>query len=362
MLFHYALAATQDNWFHDTIQDILVAGMDELDSGQPLSAWPACIPLARRATLSTKTGLRDRRADFFAAFAALDQQERNLVRSALTTQNAIPAIFDGVSPWVRLADLPATIAPPTMSLFRFAFGLLTDIGLRDTHYRIIYAHLPVRICPFCGLERLSHPNQPRPDLDHYLVITAYPFAGANLRNLAPMGDRCNKAFKKTSDVIYDPVSGQRERCCDPYQGPTFTISLENSQLLASDDTLRSVPNWFFSLQGNEPDCAPSWKRVFQIERRYADFLGDEYHGWLAHFSQWSVDPRSKVQVHNSASCVAAIDQYIETVLHEDLADANFLRRAVFQMIRSNLAGGPNTQQITEWLLDLVDQFRPAVAA
>ena len=28
MLFHYAVAATNDNWLHDTLLQILIAGMD----------------------------------------------------------------------------------------------------------------------------------------------------------------------------------------------------------------------------------------------------------------------------------------------------------------------------------------------
>lgn len=72
MLFHYALAATNDNWLHDTLLQILLAGMDEIESGQALSEWQACIPPARLLILEPKTGLQDRRSAFFQAFEALD--------------------------------------------------------------------------------------------------------------------------------------------------------------------------------------------------------------------------------------------------------------------------------------------------
>lgn len=363
MLFHYAVAATNDNWLHDTLLQILIAGMDQLDAGQALSAWPVCIPAARREVLSPKTGLRDRRSTFFQAFAALDQPSRDSVRTALATQNAIPAVFDGVSPWVRLEKLPDSIREPTKELFKFAFGLLTTVGLRDEHYRVIWQSLTrAKICPFCGLERLKHPNQPRPDLDHYLPISRYPFAGANLRNLVPMGGDCNTAFKGQIDVVFDAVTNIRRRCSDPYTGPIFSVSLDGSNLFEADGTLCLVPAWDISLHGGAHDFAATWDAVFQIRRRYDDILNEEYHGWIDHFGRWCADIRSGVELSDVASVVAAIIQYSETILQEGMADTNFLRRATFAMLRCKLEADPDADRVADWLKFLVAGFTPAVAA
>ena len=78
MLFHYVVDATNDNWLHETLLQIITVGMDELDAGHALSAWPACIPAARQAALSAKTGLRDRRRLFFEAFAALNRTAQSI--------------------------------------------------------------------------------------------------------------------------------------------------------------------------------------------------------------------------------------------------------------------------------------------
>lgn len=363
MLFHYAVDATNDNWLHETLLQILTAGMDELDAGQALSAWPACIPAARQAALSAKTGLRDRRRLFFEAFAALNQPSRDAVRSALAVQNSIPAVFDGISPWVRLEDLPASIREPTKNLFKFAFGLLTDVGLRDQHYRVIWQNLTwAKICPFCGLERLKHPKQPRPDLDHYLPISRYPFAGANLRNLVPMGGDCNTAFKGQIDVVFDVIADMRRRCCDPYIGPVFSVSLDGSNMFHDDGTILILPEWDIALIGDDHDCAATWESVFQIRRRYTDLLNEEYHSWIDHFGRWCADDRSGVELTDVASVLVAISQYYDTILQEGLADTNFLKRAVFQMLRCKLEADPHAHRIADWLKFLVAGFVPAIAA
>lgn len=357
MLFHYAVEATEDNWLHDTIVEMLSAGMDELDAGEPLSPWPDCIPAVRLDILSARTGLRDRRAKFFCKYSALTQQARMDVRGALTTQNAIPAIYDGQSPWVRLEDLPPTIREPAKELFRFAFGLLTPLELRDRHYNIIWQQLPAKTCPFCGLERLSHPEEPRPDLDHYLSISSYPFAGANLRNLAPMGDRCNKAFKGTTDVVFDNVANNRRKCCDPYLGPHFSISLNASELLSGDGAIRPLPRWVLEFIGTETHCASTWNSVFHIERRYYHVLNDEYRGWVAHFGKWCADPRSGVEITDIASVIAALDQHLGIILQEEkFVDVNFLKHATFQMLRTKCAVGPDAQRVADWLQEVVSSY------
>ena len=363
MLFHYALEATNDNWLHDTLLQILVAGMDQVDGGHALSAWPACIPAAHRAVLSPKTGLQDRRRIFFQAFAALDQPSRDSVRTALTTQNAIPEVFDGVSPWVRLAELPASIRKPAKELFKFAFGLLTDVGLRDQHYRVIWQNLRwAKICPFCGLERLKHPNQPRPDLDHYLPISRYPFAGTNLRNLVPMGGDCNSAFKGQIDVVFDAVTKMRRRCCDPYSGPVFSVSLDGSNLFEGDGTISLLPGWDIALLGGANDTAATWGSIFQIRRRYADILNEEYHSWIDHFGRWCADNRSGIELTDVASVISALRQYSETILQEGVADTNFLKRATFRMLQFKLETDPNADRVAEWLKFLVAGFVPVAAA
>jgi hypothetical protein len=361
MLFCYAANAYEDNWLHDTLLTIILEGMDRIDADQQIAAWPDCIPEPRRAVLSARTGLRDRRTTFFTAYEGLPPEGRAAVRGAAGLQNAIPALYDGHTACVRLSDLPETIHEPAKELFRFAFKLLTPLGLRDDHYKKVYNSLKYRVCPFCGVERLDAPLMPREDLDHYLPIAIYPFAGSNLRNLSPMGGRCNSSFKHTADIIFD-AAGLRRRCSDPYNGPSFQISLKDSVPFEGKMVnLVKCPQWIIEIEGDDADAATTWDNVFSIRERYiASHLNPEFRDWASHFARWCV--RSGKSVTDTAESVAALSDYMEITIQEGLADSAFLKRAVFSMLRDRCADGPLSERITEWLIDLVSNHMMADAA
>jgi hypothetical protein len=359
MLFPFVAYANDNNWLHDTILEMLTLRMDEIDGETDHTNWPDCIPELRREELSPKTSLRDRSREFLEAYEGLSVEDRARVRDAIQIQNAFPAIFDGHSPWVRLVDLPAAIQQPSVNLFRAAFRLLTPLELRDQQYQIIYDNLPHRICPFCGVEILDAPGQPREDLDHYLPISAYPFAGANLRNLSPMGNKCNASFKHTQDVIYDTASGTRRRCCDPYGGPPLAITLNNS-VPFEGATVRMVtcPAWDVEIIG-DAELAATWDAVFQIKSRYVQsHLNQEFRDWVDHFAKWC--GRSDKSFADVAGAVATITEYIEATIQEGFADRAFLKRAVFEMLRLRVQGGDG--RLTEWLKDNVQIYREPEAA
>lgn len=361
MLYSYAAEACENNWLHETLVTILVDGMDRIDAGQQVTAWPECIPEQQRAALSAKTGLRDRCATFFAAFEGLAPEGRAATKTAVGMQNAIPALYDGHTACFRLTDLPNAIHGPATDLFRFAFRLLTSVGLRDEHYKKVYNSLKHRVCPFCGVERLDAPLAPREDLDHYLPIAIYPFAGSNLRNLAPMGGRCNSSFKHTADVIFDDA-GVRRRCSDPYGGPSFQISLKASRPFEGQMVnLIKCPEWIIEIEGDDVDAATTWDNVFSIRERYiSSHLNPEFRDWISHFARWCV--RSETAVTNNAEVVAALSKYVEITIQEGLADSAFLKRAVFIMLRDHCADGEISERLTEWLIDLVSNHMISDAA
>ena len=361
MLFCYAAEAYEDNWLHEALLTILMEGMGRIDAGQQTAAWPNCVPAQRRAALSAKNGLRDRRATFFAAYEGLSLEGRAATKAAVGLQNAIPALYDGHTVCVRLTDLPDAIHEPAKDLFRFAFTLLTATGLRDEHYKKVYGSLKYRVCPFCGVERLDAPLSPREDLDHYLPIAIYPFAGSNLRNLSPMGGRCNSSFKHTADVIFD-AAGMRRRCSDPYSGPSFQISLKDSQPFEGQMVnLIRCPQWIIEIEGDDADAAATWDNVFRIRDRYiASHLNPEFRDWVSHFARWCV--RSGRAVTNTAEAVAALTDYVEITIQEGLADSAFLKRAVFRMLRDRCADGELSARLAAWLIDLVSNHMIADAA
>ena len=362
MLFCYVADANDDNWLHETILQMLFAGMDAIDGGGAASQWPQCIPADRVDELAGRTGLRDRLASFLGFYEQLSQQEREAVRAAIPIQNAFPALFDGESDWVRLSDLPDGIRVPAKELFEYLFKLLVPTGLRDKHYKKIYAALPARVCPFCGVERLDAPGQPREDLDHYLPLSIYPFAGANLRNLSPMGGRCNTSFKHTADIIFDSESHARRRCSDPYGGPTFEISLANSVPFAGEKVGSiSCPAWHIDLMGDDPEAASTWNSVFKIKERYIlSHLNPEFRDWMSHFANWCALLGQPVA--NRDEMVAIIEQYLSMSIQEGMADSAFLKRAMFRMLRDRCADGGQSDRLVQWLSDLISiHSQPAAA-
>ena len=105
---------------------------------------------------------------------------------------------------------------------------------------------------------------PRHALDHYMPVSLYPFAGADLRNLPPMCDACNSRFKGTADILYDN-DGNRRRCFDPYAGPVYEVSLTDSALCDAETgcALRE-PIWNIQFIGEPPvraDHDPGEPRV-----------------------------------------------------------------------------------------------------
>ena len=118
-----------------------------------------------------------------------------MVLACLVQQNRIADLAICATDCEILSDLPKAIQAPVAEPCNFAFELLTGLGVRDRHYRAIYTTVPYHVCPFCGCEYFDAPGAPREDLDHYLPRNLYPFAAANLRNLVPMGMKCNERYK-----------------------------------------------------------------------------------------------------------------------------------------------------------------------
>jgi hypothetical protein len=228
MLFGYSVAATAENWLHECLFEMVRSALTLMNAGGGAGNWPDCVPPAHKARLRNRATLRAKFESFCQAAKQVTQEERLQVLDALATQNNIPAVFDGTTVCLRNEDLPGAIRESTKDLFSIAFDILTGLKIRDRHYQIIYDRLPARVCPFCGIEPFEAPGLAREDLDHYLAISHYPFAGTNLRNLAPMGGKCNSAYKGVKDVLWDAAE-HRRRCFDPYGAATAAVSLLNSR-------------------------------------------------------------------------------------------------------------------------------------
>lgn len=343
MLFGYPISAIAENWLHDCLVEMVTTIHKRLDQGLPPLKWPDCIPQQHRTVLKSRRGLRDHLSTYRKAAKKLTPKKRALVLTCLSEQNKISDLVSGKSDCKRITALPKDIRDPIKTLFNFAFGLLTDLGIRDRNYQAIYDGNEHHVCPFCGCEPFDAPGSGtkahkearhiREDLDHYLPKESYPFAAANLHNLSPMGGRCN-SFKGTQDVLRGDRGGRR-RAFYPYGNHRVTISLINS--IPFKGTGGQKPDWKIEFQPDTPECA-TWDQVFSLRSRLKQNVLDPCFGtWLREFSFWFKAEYPNVVIDRT-SIVAALNRYASNEAIKGLNGRDFLRTLVFQMMHRHCSG------------------------
>lgn len=349
MLFGYPVAATQNNWLHDCIVQAVRDIHAAVDSRKPWPAWPNALPSAHRATLKPRTGLRDRLKAYDKAVRGIPKPDRDALLAAVDDQNRIAELLSAACECLQVEAIHVDMRAPVMDLFGFAFGLLTDLGVRDEHYRRIYDSLADHVCPFCGAEYFERSDTRRESLDHYLAKSRYPCAAANLRNLVPMGPRCN-SYKLAADMLHD-AGGARRVAFDPYAHSPVTVVLDNSEPFGG--ATANTPHWTIGFAPNTP-AAQTWDDVFSVRERYRlHHLDRDYARWLGDFQRWARATNARADTDDSL--IEALRQYEETWVGAGIQDRAFLRAAVFRMLRLHCEQGH--QRLKNQLRDL---FAPLV--
>jgi hypothetical protein len=284
--------------------------------------------------LAGRHGLRDRFVAYANVCAGLAEAERVMLTRALREQNEIAQLLSGQTTCQVLDDMPAAIRPAIRELFTFAFKILGGLGVRDHHYQVVYGRMPYALCPFCSFEFFDAPGAPREALDHYLLQSKYPFAAANLRNLVPMGNKCNSRYKLAQDILYKE-DGARRRSIDPYGIVTVSVSLAGSQPFAGKDG--KLPAWTINFNPDSEE-SETWDSVFQIRDRYRrDVLDVRFNNWLEHFASWCRS--ANIVPDTDDALIDALRRYTEHLRSTALQDGNFLRGEVFDLFRAHCEGG-----------------------
>lgn len=354
MLNVYPIVATAENWVHDAVYAKIKAALEALNDGAAAPDWAEDM----HEELAAREALKTRYDAFRTAAEGLSVNQRTKVLRALEDQNNIPAVFDGAAACPRIAATPTRIRKPTAELFTAAFDALKSLKVRDRQYQTIFENLPGKCCPFCGIEPFEAPGLAREDMDHYLPRSLYPFAGANLRNLVPMGGKCNRAYKQALDIICDDA-GVRRRCFDPYGDNWATVSLMASRPFEGEDAGPfPLPVWQIDLLG-DADSVATWDQVFQIRRRYQGKVEAHFREWMEHFAIWCEGQVGLVTTQEEVT--AALEQYLNFVLQRTHDDGAHLRRAVFEMLRQQCAESDISARLTSWLSALVRGQRQLAA-
>ena len=328
MLFGYPATAIQDNWLHNCICNSLRTLHGLIDSNASLPKWPKILPTAHQDALKSRSGLRKRFEEYDTIARTLNKAERDRILQILDEENAIPQLLSGLQQCGRTCDLPAVIQESVKSIFGFSFGLLTPLKVRDEQYKAIYEASEEHVCPFCGTEYFDAPDAKREALDHYLALNHYPFAAANMRNLVPMGHKCNSSYKLAADILKDETGASRV-AYDPYNHAGVTLDLDQSAPFGGSK--ESIPSWVVDFVPTGP-ATKTWDEAFSIVKRYKrDHLDPSFHSWLALFGKWA--KRENIPVATDNSLIAALKRYEESWREGGIVDRAFLKAAVFQMLR-----------------------------
>ncbi|QSQ27601.1 hypothetical protein JY651_22980 [Pyxidicoccus parkwayensis] len=355
MLFGYPIAATQNNWLHDCLCEAVRTIHASVDAKKRYPGWPSVLPKVYRETLKSRTGLRDRLKSYHSAVRRLTKAERDVVLDALESENRIGDLLSGACECARNDGLPQDIQEPVAELFEFAFGLLTDLAVRDQQYAAIYAASSDHVCPFCGTEYFDAPGAVREGLDHYLARSRYPFAAANLRNLVPMGYKCNSNYKLASDLLRRG-DGSRRVAFDPYNHTRISVSLDDSEPF--DGTTEHTPNWMIRFDPETP-AAHTWDEVFSVRERYRrDHLDPSFRSWLDQFAK--IARRTGVRGDSDAELIAVLKWLEDLYGDSGLQDRAFLKAAAFRMLRRHCEAGH--QRLLKHLRNLVAQPTPLPVA
>lgn len=350
MLFGYPISATADNWLHDCLCEILQLIHTCVETGKSLPAWPEFIPDPYRNRLQKRKGLKEKLISYRTTLEKLTTVEQKQIYQALHDQNQILLLLSCQLNCDSISDLPKTIHDPVKELFDFAFKLLTDLEIRDKHYKLIYDAVPSHTCPFCGCENFDAPRVPREALDHYLAASKYPFAASNLRNLVPMGNKCNSRYKLAQDILTKD-DGTRRKSFDPYNCTGIRLSLNNSKPFAGTLTRTGqVPRWQIEFEPNIEEVL-TWDEVFHIRERYEkDVLDPEFKSWLNDFKRWCKS--AKVVPSSDQELLDAIERYATYYEEMGMSDRAFLKAAVFRMLYTHCKKG--NQQLIDFITDVVN--------
>ncbi|MGP1384920.1 MAG: hypothetical protein ACTS2F_15240 [Thainema sp.] len=363
MLFGYPIKAAEDNWLHDCLSQIIHIIHSNVASGNTSTDWISVISEPYKTRLSRilavsrnsntkRSSLGDKLKNYQLSLTNLPEFEQNRILQVFNDQNNIEQLLCCDCDCDAITDLPESIREPVKSLFESAFRLLTRLEIRDKQYQLIYDSCAYHVCPFCGCEYFDAPGAPREALDHYIPEHKYPFAAANLRNLVPMGTKCNSRHKHDEDILRRE-DGSRRKSFDPYNHETVSVSLEKSQPFEGIEGKlgEPLPKWVVEFDSTVEEV-DTWDEVFHIRERYErDVLNEGFNSYLREFGNycksWKYKPNS------TEALIEVIDKYISFQDDNGFRDKAFMKVAVFRMLRSHCQN--DDQRLIEFILDNVNE-------
>ncbi len=362
MFFKYPLTACADNWISSTLLDVLQTAISALQRGDEPPTFQQAVPEGYLPEFSRGDSFTELYDKFVACCRPLTNAEREIVIEAMIDQNNLPAVFSSGVRCSTVKGISENVHEAGKELFKYAFRRLSALrtpgstqAIRSSYHQQVYPSLGNGCCPFCGLELVDAPDEDLadPDWDHYLPVSIYPFAGANLRNLTVMGTSCNRTYKGAMDVLYDE-NNQRVDCLDPYGDEPVSISLEGSSLLSAEG---GGPSWSISI--SPANKAQNWRRVFNLDARLrANVLDGQYQIWLERLVKHAKKRGGEVTTLQGA--LAAVRSYRDECEDETLIAVSILKKQFLELVERELLDPNAGARALNFLNALSENYPPPI--
>jgi|GEM_PF-2321994 len=354
MLYTYPIAATEQNWISVTLLDALRSALIALSQGNNPPAFQDVISEDYRAEFVRGPIFKELYDEFISQCRLLTPDQCNNVINAIVEQNDFPAVFTATTSCSSIKDSLPEVHKAAKKLFEHAFEKLSawktqgyEKTIRALHHERINAHLLRGSCPFCGLEMLDapHPVLVNPDLDHYLAISKYPFAGVNLRNLTVMGTNCNRSYKGAQDILLNEHN-QRVNCMDPYGNEQVTLSLDGTNLFPGEG---KGPSWALTF---DPELqSRNWRRVFELDTRLKiSVLERLYQGWLTDYISYSRE--TGIDITTNGGALEAVKRFKITCKFETFPTIARLKANYFELIEAQLSDPEGRERMHHFITEL----------
>lgn len=328
MLFAYTFKRSTLDEINDSVCAFLRLLVGGSRAGKAFTVAKCCSePLRSRAASSAV--LRSKLRTFYVAYLALPVPDQQAVYRAFILTNQIARQLAGTAQRYCLSDLPLAIQQPTSELFKELYGTAPTPLQWKAHWAEFYNRTAIKVCPFCGIERLNHPILVKQDYDHILCKKVYPFSAVNCRNLVPAGTECNRIFKHEQDVIFS--AGARRRAFNPFRDHGAVISVDLTGSKKPDPGLENGV-WSVKMLPDSEEVR-TWAHVFKLSTRYAkNVFEQDYATWRDDFVSWSVRNCPVGHVWVVANVRATMQAYCGALENNRLHDARFLKHALFKFL------------------------------
>ncbi|MGR9371100.1 hypothetical protein [Rhizobium leguminosarum] len=338
MLATYPIAATEQNWISVTLLNALRLALESLIQGNAAPDFVDAISEEYRDAFVKGPKFQTLYEKFVAKCGILTSQQCAQILDALLDQNNFPAVFIATTTCSSIKDALPEVHEAAKDLFKHAFDKLSDWKspgsehtIRATYHQLVDAHLSHGSCPFCGYEPIEadDPDLADPDLDHYLAVSRYPFAGVNLRNLTAMGVNCNRSYKGAQDILLNEHN-QRVDCFDPYGNEQVALSLSGTTILSGAG---EGPAWTLTF---DPDVkSQNWRRIFRLETRLkSSVLEKHYKTWLKQCISYA--QKNNIDIRNMDGALEAVGKFKTTCEFETFPTIARLKTSFFDLIEAAL--------------------------